>query len=310
MDWFILVIGWHSMAGSGGSGMVRAFLLVLVAYAAAGIMAVGTGVLLRDQSPIIVVGAADIAATIAIFIFSVIVRNSSMYDPYWSVAPVPIALFWLLQPGSNGFANSRHVLIVVLVCLWALRLTTNWASQWRGLEHEDWRYRDIKQQVGRFYWPVSFVGIHLLPTLLVFGGCLALWPTLSDRDTHLTWLDVVAAVVTLTAIVIEATADLQMRRFRRSLSAKRDAMPQGLWSVSRHPNYFGEVLFWWGLFLFVPLTYPDFRLVIIGPLLILGLFLGVSIPLMERHLIAEHPNYVEYQRRVVSPFFPWFARTR
>jgi steroid 5-alpha reductase family enzyme len=298
------------MAGSGGSGMVRAFLLVLVAYAAAGIMAVGTGVLLRDQSPIIVVGAADIAATIAIFIFSVIVRNSSMYDPYWSVAPVPIALFWLLQPGSNGFANPRHVLIVVLVCLWALRLTTNWASQWRGLEHEDWRYRDIKQQVGRFYWPVSFVGIHLLPTLLVFGGCLALWPTLSDRDTHLTWLDVVAAVVTLTAIVIEATADLQMRRFRRSLPAKRDAMPQGLWSVSRHPNYFGEVLFWWGLFLFVPLTYPDFRLVIIGPLLILGLFLGVSIPLMERHLIAEHPNYVEYQRRVVSPFFPWFARTR
>jgi steroid 5-alpha reductase family enzyme len=288
--------------------MVRAFLLVLVAYAAAGIIAAGTGVLLRDQSPIIVVGAADIAATIVIFIFSVIVRNSSMYDPYWSVAPVPIALFWLLQPGSNGFANPRHVLIVALVCLWALRLTTNWASQWRGLGHEDWRYRDIKQQVGRFYWPVSFVGIHLLPTLLVFGGCLALWPTLSDQDAHLTWLDVVAAVVTLTAIVIEATADLQMRRFRRSLSAKRDAMPQGLWSVSRHPNYFGEVLFWWGLFLFVPLTYPDFRLVIIGPLLILGLFLGISIPLMERHLIAEHPTYVEYKRRVVSPFFPWFAR--
>jgi steroid 5-alpha reductase family enzyme len=290
--------------------MVRAFLLVLVAYAAAGIIAVGTGFLLRDQSPIIVVGVADIAATVVIFIFSVIARNSSMYDPYWSVAPVPIALFWLLQPGSNGFANPRHVLIFVLVCLWALRLTANWASQWRGLGHEDWRYRDIKQQVGRFYWPVSFVGIHLLPTLLVFGGCLALWPTLRDRGTHLAWLDVVAVSVTATAIAIEATADLQMRRFRRSLSAKRDAMPQGLWSVSRHPNYFGEVLFWWGLFLFVPLTYPDFRLVIIGPLLILGLFLGVSIPLMERHLIAEHPNYVEYQRRVVSPFFPWFARTR
>ncbi|MGO8949548.1 MAG: hypothetical protein ACLQUY_18235 [Ktedonobacterales bacterium] len=93
--------------------MVRAFLLVLVAYATAGIIAVGTGVMLRNQSPIIVVGAADIAATIVIFIFSVIVRNSSMYDPYWSVAPVPIALYWLLQPGSNGFANPRHVLILL-----------------------------------------------------------------------------------------------------------------------------------------------------------------------------------------------------
>ena len=288
--------------------MARAFLLVVVAYVVASLIAVGTGVLLRDHSPIIILGAADLAATIVIFIFSVIVRNSSMYDPYWSVAPVLIALYWLLQPSSNGFANPRHVLIFVLVCLWALRLTANWAYQWRGLQHEDWRYRDIKQQTGRFYWPVSFLGIHLMPTILVFGGCLALWPTLRDRNSQLSWLDVVAALVTLTAIVIEATADWQMRRFRRSLSAKRDGMPRGLWSVSRHPNYFGEVLFWWGLYLFVPLAYPDFRLVIIGPLLILGLFLGISIPLMERHLIAGHPEYVEYQQHVVSPFFPWFAR--
>jgi steroid 5-alpha reductase family enzyme len=164
--------------------MVQAFLHVLVAYTAAGMIAVGTGVLLRNYSPIIVVGAADLAATIAIFISSVIVRNSSMYDPYWSVTPVPIALYWLLRPGSNGFANPRHALIFVLVCLWALRLTANWASQWRGLGHEDWRYRDIKQQTGRFYWPVSFLGIHLMPTILVFGGRLALWPTLSDRNAQ------------------------------------------------------------------------------------------------------------------------------
>ena len=294
--------------------MVRAFLLVILAYMVAGVVAVVSGILLRNQAPILVVGVADLAATIVIFLFSVLVRNSSMYDPYWSVAPVAIALFWLLQPGSNGFANLRHVLIFALLCLWAIRLTANWASQWRGLGHEDWRYRDIQRQTGRSYWPVSFLGIHLFPTILVFGGCLALWPTLSDENAHLSWLDVVAALVTLTAIVIEATADWQMRRFRRSvsLSAKRDAthaaMPRGLWSVTRHPNYFGEVLFWWGLYLFVPLAYPDFRLVVIGPLLILGLFLGVSIPLMERHLLAGHPEYVEYQRRVVSPFFPWFPR--
>ena len=290
--------------------MVKAFLYVLVAYVVAGMAAVGTGVLIRDQSPIIVLGAADLAATIVIFISSVIVRNSSMYDPYWSVAPVPIALYWLLQPGSNGLANPRHVLILALVCLWALRLTANWGYQWRGLGHEDWRYRTIREQTGMFYWPVSFVGIHLLPTILVFAGSLALWPTLSDRSTQLTWLDVVAAVVTLTAIVVEATADRQMRRFRRDPSAKHSPIPPGLWSVSRHPNYFGEVLFWWGLFLFVPLTYPAFRLVIVGPLLILGLFLGISIPLMERHLIAEHPNYVEYQRGVVSSFVPWFSRAQ
>ncbi len=290
--------------------MVKAYLLILTAYALAGITAIGAGMLLRAQSPLLVVGVADLVATGVIFLFSFIAQNSSIYDPYWSVAPVPIALYWLLQPGSNGLINPRHALIFALVCLWAIRLTANWASQWRGLGHEDWRYRDIKRQTGTFYWMVSLVGIHVMPTILVFGGCLALWPALSDKNSHLTWLDGVAALVTLTAIVIEATADLQMRRFRRDSASKHRPFPSGLWSVSRHPNYFGEVLFWWGLYLFVPLSYPSFRWVVIGPLLILGLFLGISIPLMERHLLAEHPDYGEYQRVVVSPFFPWIASKR
>ena len=119
----------------------------------AGAAAVGTGILFHAQQPIVIVGLADLAATVVIFIFSVITNNSSMYDPYWSVAPVPIALFWLLQPGSNGFANPRHVLIFALLCLWAIRLTTNWATQWRGLDHEDWRYQDIQKQTGILYWP-------------------------------------------------------------------------------------------------------------------------------------------------------------
>ncbi len=287
--------------------MTRAFLIVIAAYVLAGAAALGTGIWLHAQQPIVIVGLADLAATIVIFIFSVITNNSSMYDPYWSVAPVVIALFWLLQPGSDGFANPRHVLIFALLCLWAIRLTTNWALQWRGLGHEDWRYRDIRKQTGFFYWPVSFLGIHLVPTLLVFLGSLALWPTLSDRHTQLTWLDGVAALVTLTAVLIEGTADLQMRRFRSRPGSAQQVIPPGLWSVSRHPNYFGEVLFWWGLYLFVPLAYPTFWWVIVGPLAILLLFLSTSIPLMERHLLAGHPTYAEYQKRV-SPFFPWVSR--
>ena len=287
--------------------MTRAFLIVIAAYVLAGAAALGTGIWLHAQQPIVIVGLADLAATIVIFIFSVITNNSSMYDPYWSVAPVVIALFWLLQPGSDGFANPRHVLIFALLCLWAIRLTTNWAVQWRGLGHEDWRYRDIRKQTGFFYWPVSFLGIHLMPTLLVFLGSLALWPTLSDRRTGLTWLDGVAALVTLTAVIIEGTADLQMRRFRSRPGSAQQVIPPGLWSVSRHPNYFGEVLFWWGLYLFVPLAYPTFWWVIVGPLAILLLFLSTSIPLMERHLLAGHPTYAEYQKRV-SPFFPWVSR--
>src|SRR5437588_3609761 len=184
--------------------MTRAFLLVIIAYMLAGAAAVGTGILFHAQQPIVIVGLADLAATIVIFIFSVITNNSSMYDPYWSVAPVFIALFWLLHPGSNGFANPRHVLIFVLLCLWAIRLTTNWATSWRGLDHQDWRYQEIQKQTGSMYWPVSLLGIHLMPTFLVFLGSLALWPILSDHNTQLSWLDVVAALVMLAAVIIEA----------------------------------------------------------------------------------------------------------
>ncbi len=220
---------------------------------------------------------------------------------------MPIALYWLLQPRSDGFSSPRHVLIFALVCIWALRLTGNWVLQWRGMEHEDWRYRDIQRQTGAWYWPVSFLGIHLMPTILVFLGSLALWPTLSDRNSGLNWLDILAILVTLGAVLIEGIADFQMRRFRRAPDYAERIVPPGLWSVSRHPNYFGEVLFWWGLYLFVPLAYPGFWWVIIGPLAILLLFLGTSVPLMERHLRSWHPSYVEYQRRV-SAFFPWFRR--
>jgi steroid 5-alpha reductase family enzyme len=106
--------------------------------------------------------------------------------------------------------------------------------------------------------------------------------------------------------VVEATADIQMSRFRRSQRSVQPIIPPGLWSHSRHPNYFGEVLFWWGLFLFVPLLYPAFWWIGVGAVAITALFWGISIPLMERHLLAQHPSYAEYQLHV-SRFFPWFS---
>ncbi|HEY1349591.1 MAG TPA: DUF1295 domain-containing protein [Ktedonobacteraceae bacterium] len=289
--------------------MARAFLLVVVAYVLAGAAALGTGIWFHVLPPIALLGLADLVATLVVFLSSLLVRNSSMYDPYWSVAPIPLALFWLWRPGSAGLASPRHLLVFALLCLWAVRLTANWALQWRGLSHEDWRYRDIQRQTGRLYWPVSLLGIHLMPTVLVFLGCLSLWPTLGERGPGLNWLDGVAALVTLSAVLIEATADGQMRRFRRRSQRAGPLAPPGLWSVSRHPNYFGEVLFWWGLFLFVPLASAPFWWTIVGPLAIALLFLCISIPLMERHLLAGHPGYAGYRRRV-SRFLPWFPRSQ
>ncbi len=289
------------------SGMLKSVLTIIAAYLLAALVALGVGYAVRAEHPLVILGAADLAATIVVFAFSVVTKNSSCYDPYWSVAPVPIALFWLLWPGSAGLTTLSHILIFALLCLWAARLTYNWASQWHGLSHEDWRYRDMQQQTGKLYWPVSFLGIHLMPTLLVFLGCLALWPALSGGPRSFSWLDAAAAIVTAAAIVIEATADLQMRHFRRTSKESGQTIPPGLWSYSRHPNYFGEVSFWWGLFLFALAADPAYWWTIIGPICILALFLFVSIPLMEKHLLQRRSGYAEYQRRV-SAFVPWWRK--
>src|SRR5271165_4316788 len=169
--------------------MRKDWFIIAAAYVAAMLVAIGVGYLLRSQQPLVTIGSADVAATIVIFIFSVATNNSSCYDPYWSVAPVPIGVYWLLQPGTGGLTDPRHVLVFGLLTLWAIRLTINWAVRWHGIKDEDWRYRSFRGQFGPLYWPLSFVGIHLMPTIMVFLGCLSLWPALGTAATSLNWLD-------------------------------------------------------------------------------------------------------------------------
>ncbi len=116
---------------------------------------------------------ADVIATVVIFIFSMIFNNSSVYDPYWSVVPPVIAVYlMIIFPDAN---QPRQLVIVALVLFWSIRLTMNWLRGWQGLRHQDWRYTSIAEKTGKWYWPVSFLGIHFMPTLFVFLGCLPLW---------------------------------------------------------------------------------------------------------------------------------------
>jgi steroid 5-alpha reductase family enzyme len=171
-------------------------------------------------------------------------------------------------------------------------LTWNWLRRWRGLSHEDWRYADFRK-AGAAFWPISFAGFHLMPTVLVFLGCLSLWPALTAARP-LGLLDALAAALTACAIVVEAAADRQLVRFLAS-AAPGQVMDRGLWSLSRHPNYFGEVALWWGLW------------TVAGPLGMTALFLGISVPMMDRHLAARLPRYAGSMNRR-SAFLPWFPR--
>jgi steroid 5-alpha reductase family enzyme len=277
----------------------RALLVVLGVYLGALVAAVLTGRLLRDGHPLFVAFVADLVATIVVFVLSMVFNNSSMYDPYWSVAPPLIALYWLTAPGIPETLTPRSLVVLALVVLWAVRLTFNWTRHWKGIAHEDWRYARFRERYGSLYWPVSFFGIHLFPTLIVFLACLSLYPVMgAGGRPAFGVLDIVAAAVTLAAIAIEATADHQLHRFVKNSPTPGQILDHGLWARCRHPNYLGEILFWWGLYLFCLASAPDNWWFIVGPAAITGLFLGISVPMMDRHLLDRKSGYEEHRRRV------------
>ena len=284
--------------------MVRARGLIAQALAYAAALLAGAAVLsLLGGESLVAMAAADVAATAVVFAFSLALSNSSLYDPYWSVAPPALFAAWI----AWGEPSARSWLALALVCLWSARLTWNFLRGWRGLEHEDWRYRDLRAKTGRLYWPVSFLGIHLFPTVLTFGGSLSLWVVASAADRPLGALDSAALLVTLAAIAIETIADQQLRRFVLSKPPEGAILNTGLWRYSRHPNYFGEVLFWWGLFLFAVAADPSRAWVVIGPAAITTLFALISIPMIDRRMALRRPAYAEHARRV-SAIVPWFPR--
>lgn len=250
---------------------------------------------------------ADIVGTCVIFGFSLMLNNSSMYDPYWSVAPAFIGLFLLWQTDNVEADIFRQLLALNLVLIWAVRLTYNFFRGWGGLKHEDWRYADLRLKFPKTYWAVSFFGIHLFPTILVFLGCLSLIPVLSGATNPFNWLDGLATVVTATAIWLEGTADKQLHQFLTTNKTPGTIMKSGLWAYSRHPNYLGEMLFWWGLYLFALGAGWQNWWCIVGPLSITLLFYFISVPLIDKRSLARRPKYAEHMQEVPM-LFPRFKR--
>jgi steroid 5-alpha reductase family enzyme len=244
---------------------------------------------------------ADLLATLAIFGFSRAYGNSSFYDAYWSVIPPVLLFYWWNQ---SGVQQLRCWLIAAVVLLWAIRLTANWLYSFPGLHHEDWRYPMFRERAGRWEFVVDLVTIHLIPTLLVFAGMLPVYAAVTWPGADIGWLTYLALVVGLAAVALELAADVQMHRFVRD-KADGEAMDRGLWSWSRHPNYFGEFSFWVSLALFgVAVSPSDAWWLCLGALGMLGMFLGGSIPMMETRSLERRPSYQDVIDRV-SRFVLW-----
>lgn len=240
---------------------------------------------------------ADVLATIVIFCFSRVHHNSSFYDAYWSVVPPAIAIFWWASSDVPA-ADVRAWLVVSVIVLWAIRLTGNWVYGWPGLHHEDWRYPMLRDRAGRYELIVDFFAIHLFPTLQVFLGTVPVYVVLTAHGRDVGWLDILATLIGIGAIALEFVADLQLHRFVKERQPGQ-VMDRGLWSWSRHPNYFGEITFWVSLALFGVAAQPhDAWWLFAGSVAMLAMFLGASIPMMEERSIERRPSYQDVVDRV------------
>jgi steroid 5-alpha reductase family enzyme len=285
----------------------KGFAVYTFAYVLALFVAVVVGHIIRDLHPILIVFTADICGTLVIYAFGRIFHNASFYDAYWSIAPLAISLFWVLGVSSNGAVMVRQIIVIVLVFMWGLRLTYNWARQWQGLKYEDWRYQELRRKSQSWFWLIDLFGIEVMPTVLVFLACLSLYPALAIGERPLGLSDIIAFMITLGAIIFETIADEQLRRFILKRPQPGEIMAKGLWSYSRHPNYFGEVMFWWGLFFFGIAADSNYWWTIIGPVSITILFTAISIPLMERRSLERRPGYDELRKKIPA-LFPWFPK--
>lgn len=249
---------------------------------------------------------ADIIATLVIFAFSRYFKNSSFYDAYWSVIPPLIMLYWYVEAGH--LANTeRTALLSIVMVYWAVRLTWNWIKYWPGMEHEDWRYPMLRNKTPKYELPVDFFAIHIFPTLQVFLGLLPVYAVTVLSDRPLNVLDYLAFITGMVAVTLELVSDIQLHRFIAQKQAG-DIIRNGLWGCSRHPNYFGEFLFWFSLALFGVAALPsEWWWQGLGALAMLAMFLFASIPMMEERSLERRP---EYQQVIdeVSMFIPWWPK--
>jgi steroid 5-alpha reductase family enzyme len=246
-------------------------------------------------------GAVFVYMTV-VFLIAILAKDNSIVDVGWGPGFILVAVVtFFLRPGFEA----RHVLITVLVLIWGLRLAThiflrNWG---RG---EDFRYAKWRKDWGRWFIPRSFFQVFMLQGVFMLLISSPIILVNRSRESGLTMLDALGGLVWLTGFLFEAVGDYQLKRFKQKPESRGKIMTAGLWKYTRHPNYFGEAVLWWGIWL-VALSVDSGWAAIISPLTISFLLLKVSGVAMLEKKYAGNEEFAAYARRT-SPFFPWFPK--
>lgn len=261
---------------------------------------------MNPWTPAALTGLAAVSVLMtAVWLLSLAKRDASIVDVFWGLGFVLLAWGWTLPAEA---ATPRRWLVPALVTVWGVRLAVHIFLRGWG-QGEDWRYRAMRRRWGAAFPWLSLPLVFWLQALLLW---IVAWPILaavtSPEPTGWTWLDAVGCLLFAVGFFFEVVGDRQLTRFKAEPANRGEVMDRGLWRWTRHPNYFGDAVLWWGLGCFALAVGAGWTLA--GPVLMTVLLLRVSgVTLLERGLEERRPAYREYKERT-SAFVPWFPRRR
>jgi steroid 5-alpha reductase family enzyme len=248
-------------------------------------------------------GAAILVMMLLLWWLSLVLRNSSIVDIFWGIGFVVVAwLVFMLAP--QGYLPRRQ-LVVALVTIWGLRLALHIGVRNWG-QPEDFRYAKWREENGASWWWISFFKVFLLQGVLMWIiSAPIIAAQTSGFPAILTPLDMIGAAFWTFGLLFEATGDLQLMRFKADPANQGRLLTTGLWKYTRHPNYFGEAVLWWGYYIIALVSGSWWT--IFSPILMTFLLMKVSGVAMLERSMKSRPGYEDYMQRT-NAFVPWFPR--
>jgi steroid 5-alpha reductase family enzyme len=252
--------------------------------------------------------AAVFGGLTLVWLLSVILKRTDIIDVFWGPGFAVVAVTSLLQVDGDGPASLATTLLVGMVVLWALRLSSHLLIRWWGEAHEDRRYAEMRSHAPQTWWLRSLFTVFWLQAAILWLVSLPL--QLAIQSASLRW-PVVFAIgsgLWLVGFLFEGVGDWQLSRFRSDPANSDRVLNDGLWRYSRHPNYFGDFVLWWGFFA-MSLALGAAWWTVISPAVMSVLLMKFSgVGLLEKNISSRRPGYREYVERT-NTFFPWFPKS-
>jgi steroid 5-alpha reductase family enzyme len=242
--------------------------------------------------------AALLVLMLATWALSLPLRDVSIVDVAWGVGFVVVA--WIALATGDG-DSGRRALLAALTTVWGLRLAGYIGRRKLRERREDPRYVELRERYGERFWLVSLGTIFLLQGALVWVVSLPLQVASAQPDS-LGVLDAVGVACWAVGVFFESVGDAQLARFKADADHRGQVMDRGLWRYTRHPNYFGDFMVWWGLYL-IALSTGAAWWTVVSPLVMSVLLLRVSGKDHLERAMSKRPGYADYARRT-SGFVP------